>query len=1258
MKQSARLFFWVAVILLGTAAVLHGAEGVVVEAVEKSSAGEKAGILVGDLILSWEQPAKPGLALKPVQQNIRSILDWMYLESEYAPRGPIRLRGTRNGQSQVFDLPAGAFGTKVHPVMAKDISLLYESGKGGLAKKAFPETISFWRKASDTLTKKGDWPAAFWLLIELGIALAATDPKDDALAAFRDALRLAETANHPFAKATAYHATGTLLIQKRDLAGAENAYIKAVEALGEKPGETLNLAKIYHALGVVAFNQQKFPAAREASLKGLAIREKLAPDSQDTATSFNTLGVISSRLGDLKAAEDYYRRAIPLWEKNAPDSLNLAQSLNNLGNIIANRGDLKAAEEYHRKALEVREKVVPESLDYAMSLNNLGVIATKQGRLALASEYYEKALAIREKLAPGGSEVVSTLSNLGIIATLRGDLDAAEAFHKRALEIEQRTGPETMSASLILNNLGTVVQNKGDLKTAEEYFKRSLAIKHKINPKHPSVAEVLDNLGNVCNQRGDFITAESYFRESIALKEKSSPGSVELGQSLNDFALVAYHRGDMETAEDYHNQARTIFAKHAPESNQMAASLTNLGAIAADRKDYETAERYYRQAFDILEKIAPKSLDVSNAWLNLGDVAAARSQFSIAEECYRRALDQMEKLAAGSLDHGLILSHFADLAEKKGDWTAAADTYAKALTIVQKLAPGSHREANVLHGLGKVEAARNKLEPAADYFRRALESLETQVKRLGGSQETKAVFRARFEKISKDYIDILIRMKRADDAFQVLERSRAQLFLALLVERDLVFSLDIPEELERVIKSANRDYDRTQKNLSEWTADKGDAEIEKLTAELRRLREKRAGLENQLLQTSAKLASLVYPQPLDLAGVQSVLDPGTLILSYSLGTDNAYLFVVAAKKPLRVIKLKKTGTELRSDVERFLSLIQRGRSDPKQLDPLLRLGSELYGTLIRPAENDIARSQNLLILPDGALHVLPFGALVRSAKAKEGRYLIEWKPIHKAMSATVYTELKKARERAVAAPPEQRLWTAFGDPDYSALGAGEPKDVKNPVVRSWSARGMNIEPLPASRQEVMKIAGLFRGSSDIYLGDKATEEQAKALGKDRTYIHFACHGLLDESFPLNSGLVLTLPISGEEGRENGILQAWEIFERMRIDAGLVVLSACQTGLGKEMGGEGLVGLTRAFLYAGAQSVVASLWEVADVTTAELMKAFYSNLQAGKSKAEALKAAAIGFIRRPLQIEDPPGAFRTFDASHPFFWAAFELFGNR
>jgi CHAT domain-containing protein len=221
---------------------------------------------------------------------------------------------------------------------------------------------------------------------------------------------------------------------------------------------------------------------------------------------------------------------------------------------------------------------------------------------------------------------------------------------------------------------------------------------------------------------------------------------------------------------------------------------------------------------------------------------------------------------------------------------------------------------------------------------------------------------------------------------------------------------------------------------------------------------------------------------------------------------------------------------------------------------------------------------------------------------------------------------------------------------------GTTDAIANAEVRATVRSGFTFEPLPASRREVEGIARLFPRHTVAYVGEAATEERAKSVGAVR-YLHFATHAVVNEQSPLDSALVLTVPQRPREGQDNGLLQAWEIFERMHLDAGLVTLSACDTALGKEAGGEGLLGLTRAFEYAGAASVVASLWKVADESTAELMTSFYRNLKAGQSKDAALRAAQIDLIRSGRSRGQAHRPSSDADFSHPYHWAAFTLSGD-
>ncbi len=293
------------------------------------------------------------------------------------------------------------------------------------------------------------------------------------------------------------------------------------------------------------------------------------------------------------------------------------------------------------------------------------------------------------------------------------------------------------------------------------------------------------------------------------------------------------------------------------------------------------------------------------------------------------------------------------------------------------------------------------------------------------------------------------------------------------------------------------------------------------------------------------------------------------------------------------------------------------------------------------------------------------------------QYLVEWKPIHVAPSATVYAELQgRRRPSPPEGQPPPRTLVALGNPSYpppdrlparpnaqpDAQPDAEQKSAGQApeAVRSAEDRGLfgGLTPLPHTAREVTEIAKLFSaGQARTYLGADATEERAKAELAGARYVHFAAHGLADPQVPADSFIALTIPEGLPAGRDNGILQGWEIVDTLRLDADLVVLSACVTAFGPNRGGEGMMSLSRAFQIAGARTVAASLWPVADDSTAELMIRLYRHLLAGEPKDQALRAAQMELIAGEIKVTAADGKTVTRDFSAPYHWAAFQLIGD-
>jgi CHAT domain-containing protein len=781
--------------------------------------------------------------------------------------------------------------------------------------------------------------------------------------------------------------------------------------------------------------------------------------------------------------------------------------------------------------------------------------------------------------------------------------EADAAYGEAVEQVEQ--GRLWAIAAHLLREWGATFEKRSEWSRAQDCFRRSLECDQKLASESLEIALSLHQMGGVARQRGELAKAGGYHRRSLAIRERLAPGSLEIASSLNNLGILASWRGDLATAEKYYRRSLAIREKLAPESFDVAASLNNLGVVAWKRGDLATAEEHYRRLLQIKEKLAPEVAT------SLPDMAAAEFGY------FRRSLP----LSLGPDD---------------GDVAVAEGYFQRAVTILEKLGPTPPGLAEAQYNLGRAKRLQRRFATAAERLCRAVDTLEIQRGRLGGADTT--VFGATSASYYAACVGARIESGKQEEAFRVLERGRARAFLEQLAERHDLAASELPAEIATRRKELASAYDETQAALSDLGPIHDRARLAELKDQLREIRSLQDELAVRMRRESPRYASLHEPQTLDLAAARRALDPGTVLLSYAVDEEATYLLVIQSArvrgKGITAFSLPVGEKDLRDAIATFRNLLQNPGSDRRALSAQAQ---KLYDLLLRPAERRLAGAARLLVSPDGPLHILPFAALVR-----RGSYLAEWKPIHSVLSASVYAEIGRSRRPSVG--PARFPLAAFGAPIYPRLSKKRDEvPAANLEVATAVSRGLSLDPLPSSQQEVEGIASLFP-EARTFLGSEATEESAKAIAPQARLLHFACHGLLDEHSPLDSALALTIPEKPAPGQDNGLLQAWEIFDSLRLDADLVTLSACDSGLGKEMGSEGLIGLTRAFQFAGARSVLASLWSVSDLSTADLMKRFYSHLRAGRTKDEALQAAQIALIRSP-------------EFSHPYHWAAFQLVGD-
>ena len=899
-----------------------------------------------------------------------------------------------------------------------------------------------------------------------------------------------------------------------------------------------------------------------------------------------------SRAGDVRGARTASSEARDIVSAKSPDSLAIVSIELFLGGLEAEKGDARAARESYGRALVIAQQLAPDTLVVADCLGALGRLAPDGSS---AEDFLGRALAIREKEDPGSLETARVLADLGTVAFQQGDVLEAERLHQRAYALRKREHASELELAMSLHWLGNIAWTQGHLASAEDDYRQALNLRRRLAPRGRDVATSLNALGNLEGSRKDPEAAARLHREALAIAERRAPG---------DVADLLHNLGEDERLQGHYGAAQSLFERalamheRLPPGRErdaaIATSLVSMAAVARDRGDLRDAERLARRAVAIRELQESDSLP-------------------LAED--REVL--------------------ADILRKRGDLVRARTTYEQVYRTSTRLAPDSELQARAIHAIGSIEEREGNRSGAEADYRLALDALESHEGRLGSAPEHRERFSAAYSDYYRDEADALVRLGRTEEAVTVVERSRGRLLREMLAARDLAVGEEASRELERERRRLDAEYETIQRRLSASDASSQDAAT--LLDRLGEVRRERRDVTDRITRQSPRFASLRYPRALRLADLRGALDPGTLLLLYSVGVDRSMLFAVeppeAAGSGLSVYDLPVSESGLRKAVQRLRNAIALGSARPETSSAALEQDRALYEMLIAPAEDRISRSRRLLILPDGPLHTLPWASLLRR---RDHRYLVEILPLHVGVSIAVYDQIRAGRPTA-SADPAIRL-AAFGDPKYPR--SGERSDEARPVVRG----GERLEPLPASRKEVEAIASLYAPRSVAYLGADATEERAKSIGVDIPIIHFATHAIINERVPLDSALVFTIPEHPAEGQDNGFLQAWEIFEQMRLNAELVTLSACDSGLGKEMGGEGLIGLTRAFQYAGARSVLASLWKVEDEATAELMKRFYTYLKAGKTKDEALRSAQIDLIH-------------SRDYSNPRDWAAFEVNGD-
>jgi CHAT domain-containing protein/tetratricopeptide (TPR) repeat protein len=873
---------------------------------------------------------------------------------------------------------------------------------------------------------------------------------------------------------------------------------------------------------------------------------------------------------------------------------------------------------------------------------------TKEGYLA-AIEKYQAALPHYEEAKDwfGAARAVETMGEAYFyLANYR---DAVSAF-EQSLLLVRKAGQTTKALSLeakIANNLGVIADTQYNKQKALIHYLQAIAAYRRLGNRRTE-ATCLINIGNIYTSTGQPEEALQWYEQALSI-HKELDNKQQEASVLNSRGAARYFLGQhLQAIED--QKASLELWRKLNNTGKQGWTLTNLAANHIALKQPQIALEALNDALALIRKGGNRR-DEAYALHCLGDAHRLIGQLDKAIEYYQQALDLRQTLNEKILD-AFSISRISQTEILRENFAEALFQSNRALALVEQVRQqysnpllGASYSSSTHHYYAEHIALLLKLharQPASGYDIQAFQTSE------------RAQARALLESLSALGADL-----RADMPAALTER-----------EASLQKALDqIISERDKIVRGA--------------TSPTRSARLQELETELRQLTTQMDELQGQMRASHPRYAALLGPQPLSPAEIQrQLLSPDSLLLEYFVAEDRLYLFALTSgsEKALQVVEIpdkaaieKAAGFFQRRKFESAGELQRRFSYQNPEFAKIVQLLSDELLAPVRP----LLHKRKIWIVSDGSLQRIPFAALPDPRKTssvtatKSGRAatrrssitpLIVEHELAMLPSASTVAWLRKALASRQPATGEIAI---IADPVFSAnderVKGVAPQPRAEPAPIAQSLRGApDLEPvlrdlggmvetgalsrLPASRDEAQAIARLAPERSRVALDFDANLQMVMSGAlSDYRYLHFATHAYVDDVFPGLSWLALSqVDRTGQE--QLGYLRLNDIY-RLRLNADLVTLGACRTGLGKQLRGEGMIGLTRGFIYAGAPRVMVSLWDVPDRETAHLMQSFYRNLLKQKlSVAAALRQAQVEMWGRARS-----------DA--PFFWAAFNLQGD-
>jgi CHAT domain-containing protein len=868
----------------------------------------------------------------------------------------------------------------------------------------------------------------------------------------------------------------------------------------------------------------------------------------------------------------------------------LAETLLQAGVAHSQLRDERSAQPLFAEALAAARELGDPRLEGAALMN----LARLETTGASAPERLAQLALARKRCRAAGYEagVAASLLHTAVIHREVGEYPLALSTLEEALGGARQAGERELEGQ-VFDAMGTIHRRLGDFGMALTLHLQALAVQRELGDE-PGIQGTLANLGTIDLMTGDYAEALGYFYEAMQIGDRL--GTLDRNaEILNKTGLALDRMGNRQDAVALLERALEIARSHGDRSEE-ANILGNLAMI------YGFVDEDGLGGLDRTLEALRTALAVAVAEGNRSLEGTLRSSLGTVLQTGGRLAEALPELtsgleiarAIGDRDAELVaLSNIGFYHEQAGDASAAEASYREAVEVLERMRLGP----------GDGELREGVLSSKIH----AYESL----------------------------VLTLLKAGKKGEAFEYAERSRARGALDMLAEAVAGVRRGVDPELLEAERRLHGEVFELSRRLRE---ERSEAERMALANRRREAEEDLARLARRVRERTPAYADLRYADPVQLKEVQErVLDEGEVLVEFFWHLDELVVFVVGGA---RISTERIDGAD--ELVEKVRELVQSVRRGPGGYDA--GLAAEIYERILAPVADGIAevaggRPSGLVVVPDGILSYLPLECLVvGTSDSGRPRYLLEEHEISYAPSASVLGAAR-SRPRPASWARQALALAPFAKPGGCMPAAAPAADAR----RSAPLRDLidAPEPLPSSSLELDAIAALF--DDTLCLRDsEATQAALEANGPGSRYLHLATHGYLDSERPAYSGVLLA----------GDVLQTYEIFD-LKLDAELTVLSACETGLGRLRRGEGIVGLTRAFLYAGSPSLVVSLWRVADTSTAALVARMYGNLRAGGSQRTALTEAKRWMLDAPPGVDELGYELRYDD---PFYWAPFILVG--